>query len=135
MKLDEDLASQMKGKKDVEMETEDLREKLDMFWLKVEEWKARIESERAALLDKSMSLDKELTMEMEEFASIRERMAALRKKNKAFHSIMTDKHQKWGKKTPSTSKGPVVVPTMLTSKQLRKTTMRKLATYLHSLVV
>ena len=33
--LDEDLTSQIKRKKDVEMETEDLQEKLDMFQLKV----------------------------------------------------------------------------------------------------
>ena len=48
MMLDEDLASQMKRKKDVEMETEDLREKLDMLRLKVQEREARevkIESE------------------------------------------------------------------------------------------
>ena len=87
--LDEDLASQMKIKKDVEMETEGLREKLYMLWLKVqkrEAREARIDSETNALLAKSMSLDKELTVEMGEFTSMRERMAALRKKNKVFHS-------------------------------------------------
>ena len=39
--LDEDLASQMKRKKDVEMETEDLREKLDMLRLNVQEREVR----------------------------------------------------------------------------------------------
>ncbi|TMX05217.1 hypothetical protein EJD97_000961 [Solanum chilense] len=63
--LDEDLASQMKRKKDVEMETEGLREKLDMLRLKVQEREARearIDSETAALLAKSVLLDKELTV-------------------------------------------------------------------------
>ena len=63
----------MKRKKDVEMETEDLREKLDMLRLKVQEREARIESEIAAQLAKIMSLDEELTVEIEEFASIREK--------------------------------------------------------------
>ena len=69
MTLDEDQASQMKWKNDVEMETEDLQEKLDMLWLRVkdrEAREARIESVIATLLAKSMSLDEELTMEMEE---------------------------------------------------------------------
>ena len=39
--LDEDMAAQMKRKKDVEMETEDLREKLDMVMLKVQQREAR----------------------------------------------------------------------------------------------
>ncbi|XP_027772756.1 uncharacterized protein LOC107019050 [Solanum pennellii] len=99
--LDEDLASQMKRKKYVEMETEDMREKLDMLQLKVQEREARearIELETAALLAKSMSLDEELTVEMEEFVSMRERMDALRRKNKAYHSNMIDKLRKKGKK-------------------------------------
>ena len=37
VKLDEDLASQMKRKKYDEMETNELREKLDMLRLKVQE--------------------------------------------------------------------------------------------------
>ena len=57
MMLDEDLASQIKRYKDVEMETGDLREKLNMLRLKVQEREARIESDTATLLDKSMSLD------------------------------------------------------------------------------
>ena len=72
--LDEDLASQMKRNKDVQIETEDLREELDMLWLKVQEREARevkIELEIAALLDKSLSLDEEMTVEMEEFTSMR----------------------------------------------------------------
>ena len=39
--LDEDLASQMKKKKDVEMEREHLREKLDILLLKVQEREVR----------------------------------------------------------------------------------------------
>ncbi|TMX02339.1 hypothetical protein EJD97_021943 [Solanum chilense] len=84
--LDEDLASQMKRKKDVEMETEDLREKLDMLRLKVQEREARdarIESETTAL----------------------ERMAALRKKNKTFHRNMIDKLWKMGEKYPVYEQG------------------------------
>ena len=60
--LDEDLTSQMKRKKDVEMEREGLREKLDMLWLKKQEREARIDSETAALLAKNMLLYKELTV-------------------------------------------------------------------------
>ena len=89
--LDEDMAAQMKRKKDVEMKTKDLQEKLGMLRLKVHEREARearIESETTALLAKSMSLDEEVIVEMEEFASMRERMVALRKKNGAFHSNM-----------------------------------------------
>ena len=74
--LDEDMAAQMKRKKDVETETDDLREKLDMLRLKVQEREAieaRIESKTTSLLAKIMSLDKELTVEMEEFTSMRER--------------------------------------------------------------
>ena len=53
----------MKIKKDVEMETTGLKEKFEMLRLKVQERKARevrIDSETAALLATSMSLDKEL---------------------------------------------------------------------------
>ena len=49
--------------------------------MKVQEREARevgIELEIAALLDKSLSLDEEMTVEMEEFTSMRERMAAVR---------------------------------------------------------
>ncbi|TMW81921.1 hypothetical protein EJD97_007382, partial [Solanum chilense] len=87
---------------------EDLREKLDMLRFKVHEREpreARIESENAALLSKSMSLDEEMTLEMEEFTSMRKRMAALRKKNKAFHSNMIDKLQKMCKKCPVYEQG------------------------------
>ena len=99
--LDEDLASQVKRKKNVERETEDLLEKLNMFQLKVQERAAResrIESEIAALLAQSMSLDEELTVEMEEFVCIREKMVKLRKKNKAFNSNMIDKLHKMREK-------------------------------------
>ena len=41
MTLDEDMAAQMKRKKDVELETKDLREKLDMLQLKEHEREAR----------------------------------------------------------------------------------------------
>ena len=60
--LDGDLASQIKRKKEVEMETESLRQKLDMLRLKVHEGKAReakIDVETVVLLAKSVSLDKE----------------------------------------------------------------------------
>ena len=92
--LDEDMATRIKRKKGVEMETENFREKLDMLWLKVQEREARearIESETAALLSICMSLYEELTMKKEEFTSMRERMVALKKKNKAFHSNIIDK--------------------------------------------
>ncbi|XP_015064577.1 uncharacterized protein LOC107009747 [Solanum pennellii] len=108
MTLDEDMASLMKIKKNVEMETKDLREKLDMLRLNVQEREAResrIESETTTLLAKSMSLDEELTVEMEEFASMIEKMAALRKKNKAFHSNMIDKLQKMQEKCPVYEQG------------------------------
>jgi len=62
--LDEDLESQIKRKKVVEMETESLRKKLEMLRLKVHERKAReakIDVETAVLFVKSASLDKELT--------------------------------------------------------------------------
>ena len=50
---------------------------------------------------------------MEEFASMIERMAALAKNNKAFHSNMIDKLRKMVKNTPSMSKEPIVVPKTL----------------------
>ncbi|XP_027770126.1 uncharacterized protein LOC107009533 isoform X2 [Solanum pennellii] len=106
--LDEDLASQMKRKNDVEMEAKDLRKKLDTLRLKVQDREARearIEAETAALLTKSMSLDEELTVEMEEFTSMADRMAALRKQNKAFHSNMIDKLQKMREKHPVFEQG------------------------------
>ena len=56
--------------------------------------------ETTALLAKRMSLDEGLILEMEEFASIREMMVALRKKNKAFHSNMIDKLCKMDEKYP-----------------------------------
>ncbi|TMX01452.1 hypothetical protein EJD97_024472 [Solanum chilense] len=62
--LDEDLASQIKRKNEVKMETESFRKRLNMFHLKVHEGKAReakIDVETAVLLAKSASLDKELT--------------------------------------------------------------------------
>ena len=49
------------------METESLREKLDTLWLKVQEIEAReamIDSETAALLAKSVLLEKELTVQI-----------------------------------------------------------------------
>ncbi|TMW99762.1 hypothetical protein EJD97_001995 [Solanum chilense] len=90
------------------METEDFREKLDMLRFKVQEIKereARIESETDALLDKSLSLDKELIVEIERFTSMRGRMTTLRKKNKAFHSNMIDKLRKMSKKYPVYEQG------------------------------
>ena len=93
----------MKRKKNVEIETEDLREKLGIFQLKVQERKARessIELKTVALLDKNVSLDEELTMEIKDFASMRERMAIQRKNNKVFHSNMIDKLQRMREKYP-----------------------------------
>ena len=65
----------------------------------------RIESETSTLLAKSISLDEELTVEIEEFASMIERMAALRKKNKTFHSNEIDKIRKMGEKYPVYEQG------------------------------
>ena len=65
MTLDEDLASQMKRKKDEERETEGLREKLDTLRMKVQEIEAReaiIDSETVSLSAKSMLLYKEMTV-------------------------------------------------------------------------
>ncbi|TMW86097.1 hypothetical protein EJD97_021959 [Solanum chilense] len=79
-----------------------------MLQLKVQEREvrdAKIESENAALLAKSMSLDEELTVEMEELTAMRERMSALRKKNKAFHINMIDKLRKMGEKYPVYEQG------------------------------
>ncbi|TMW84642.1 hypothetical protein EJD97_024732 [Solanum chilense] len=62
--LDEDLASQIKRKKEVEMETESLRRRLNMLRLEVHEGKAReakTDIETAVLLARSASLDEELT--------------------------------------------------------------------------
>ncbi|TMW80486.1 hypothetical protein EJD97_019306 [Solanum chilense] len=64
MTPDEDMASQLKRKKEVEMETESLRKRLNMLRLEVHEGKAReakIDIETAALLAKSASLDEKLT--------------------------------------------------------------------------
>ena len=62
--LEEDLALQIKRKKEVEMETEILRKRLNLFRLEVRKGKAReakIDVGIAVLLAKSASLDKELT--------------------------------------------------------------------------
>ena len=62
--LDEDLASQIKRNKELEMETESLRKRLNMLRLKVHEEKAReaeIDAKTAIMLAKRVSLDKELT--------------------------------------------------------------------------
>ncbi|XP_069153773.1 uncharacterized protein [Solanum lycopersicum] len=62
--LDEDLASQIKRKKEVEMETESLRKRLNLLRLEIHEGKAReakIDIETAVLLDRSAALDEELT--------------------------------------------------------------------------
>ena len=61
--LDEDLASQIKRMKEIEMETKSLRKRLNMLRLKVHEGKAReakVHVETTVLLAKSASLDKEL---------------------------------------------------------------------------
>ena len=61
--LDEDLASQIKIKKEVEMETEILRKRLNLLRLETHEGKAReakIDIETAVLLARSAALDEEL---------------------------------------------------------------------------
>ena len=61
--LDEDLASQMKRKKEVEMETERLRKRLNLLCLEIHEGKAReakVDIETAVLLARSGALDEEL---------------------------------------------------------------------------
>ncbi|XP_069148346.1 uncharacterized protein [Solanum lycopersicum] len=61
--LDEDLASQMKRKKEVEMETERLRKRLNLLRLEIHEGKAReakIDIETAVLPARSAALDEEL---------------------------------------------------------------------------
>ena len=61
--LDEDLASQIKRKKEVEMETKSLRRRLDMLRLEAHEVKAReakISIETAVLSARSAALDEEL---------------------------------------------------------------------------
>ena len=60
--LDEDLASQMKRKKEVEMETESLRKRLNLLRLEIHEGKAReakIDIETAVVLTISAALDEE----------------------------------------------------------------------------
>ena len=71
----------------------------------IEARETRIDSETAALLAKSMSLYKELTEKMEEFSFMRERMTALRKKNKDSHSNIIDKLRKISKKYPFYEQG------------------------------
>ena len=61
--LDEDLASQMRRKKEVEMETESLRKRLNLLYLEIHEGKAReakIDIETAVLSARSAALDEEL---------------------------------------------------------------------------
>ena len=61
--LDDDLASQIKRKKEVEMETESLRKRLNLLRLEIHEGKAReakIDIETAVSLAKSATLDEEL---------------------------------------------------------------------------
>ena len=61
--LDEDLASQIKRKKEVKMETESLRKRLNLLRLEIHEGKekeAKIDIETAVLLARSATLDEEL---------------------------------------------------------------------------
>ena len=63
MTLDEDLASQIRRKKEVEMETEILRKRLNLLRLEIHEGKAReakIDIETAVSLARSATLDEEL---------------------------------------------------------------------------
>ena len=60
--LDEDLASQIKRKKEVKMETESLRKRLNLLRLEIHEGKAReakIDIETAVLLARSAALDED----------------------------------------------------------------------------
>ena len=60
--LEEDLASQIKRKKEVEMETESLRKRLNLLRLEIHEGKAReakIDIETAVLLARSAALDED----------------------------------------------------------------------------
>ncbi|TMW83032.1 hypothetical protein EJD97_003217 [Solanum chilense] len=61
--LDEDLASQIKRKKEVEMETESLKKRLNLLRLEIHEGKAReakVDIETTVLLARSAALDEEL---------------------------------------------------------------------------
>ncbi|TMW86639.1 hypothetical protein EJD97_021080 [Solanum chilense] len=61
--LDEDLASQIKRKKEVETEAESLRKRLNLLRLEIHEGKAgeaKIDSETAVVLARSAALDEKL---------------------------------------------------------------------------
>ncbi|TMW82690.1 hypothetical protein EJD97_005338 [Solanum chilense] len=61
--LDEDLASQIKRKKEVEIEAESLRKRLNLLRMEIHEGmarEARIDIETAVVLAKSAALDEEL---------------------------------------------------------------------------
>ena len=61
--LDEDLASQIKRKKEVEMETESLRKRLNLLPLEIHEGKAReakVDVETVVLLARSAALNEKL---------------------------------------------------------------------------
>ena len=84
-----------------EREREDLSKKLDMLRLRIQEREAReaeIDSETANMLARNAIIDEELTAEMAEFITMRERISELREKNKAFHhNMITKLHKMRGK--------------------------------------
>ena len=105
-----------------------------MLRLKVQEREVRetrIESETAILLIRNESLDEELKAEMEEFTSMRERMASPRKKNKAFHSNMFEKLQRMREKHSVHEQESNTGPDYADPRETGKTRTRKLSTNLH----
>ena len=78
-----------------------------------------------------MSLDEELIAKMEEFNFTRERMASLRKKNKAFHSNMIDKLQGISGKYSNREQEANAGPDYAHPRETGKTPSRKLSTNLH----
>lgn len=65
-----------------------------MLWLRIQERKKRkaeIDSETSNVLSRNMEICEELTAEMAEFITMRERVAELRENNKAFHHNMISK--------------------------------------------
>ena len=97
------------------------------FGWKCKKEKRRNDSETAALLAKSVSIDKKLTKDTKEFATMREGMAALKKKSKAFHSNLMVKNT-----PPMRKEQPIVVRTTRTLKWVRRKTARKFSTSRHS---
>ena len=125
----------MKKKKDIEIEREELGKKLDMLRQKIQEREARETKINLATKDaltRNAALDEEFTAEIEKFISMKEKMTEVRRKNKSFQKEMIAKLQKCMVNTLSASKRLVVVPMTPTLEQLRKMSMKKSSTCLHS---